>query len=93
MLELFGIKPPKFLLEQRRILAEQIAQIYIILGSGEPDDNRLTQKFLAAASSTGAPSLTELGFDLLKKLLEYDPEKRITTEVALNHGGFKEFDP
>ncbi|KAL0282944.1 UNVERIFIED_CONTAM: Cyclin-dependent kinase G-1 [Sesamum angustifolium] len=83
----------KEVLFKRRCDLEQIAQIYIILGSGEPDENRLTQKFLAAASSTGAPSLTELGFDLLKKLLEYDPEKRITTEVALNHGGFKEFDP
>ncbi|KAL0444338.1 UNVERIFIED_CONTAM: Cyclin-dependent kinase G1 [Sesamum latifolium] len=47
---------------------EQIAQIYIILGSGEPDDNRLMHKFLATASSAGAPSLTELGFDLLKKV-------------------------
>ncbi|KAL0355033.1 UNVERIFIED_CONTAM: Cyclin-dependent kinase G-2 [Sesamum radiatum] len=72
---------------------EQIAQIYIILGSGEPDDNRLRHKFLAAASSPGAPSLTEVGFDLLKKLLEYDPEKRITAEGALNHGWFKELDP
>ncbi|KAL0415606.1 UNVERIFIED_CONTAM: Cyclin-dependent kinase G-1 [Sesamum latifolium] len=69
---------------------EQIAQIYIILGSGKADDNRLMHKFLAAASSTGAPSLTELEFDLLKKLLEYDPEKRITAEAALNHGWFKE---
>ncbi|KAL0433788.1 UNVERIFIED_CONTAM: Cyclin-dependent kinase G-2 [Sesamum latifolium] len=36
------------------------------------------------------PLLTRLGFDLLKKLLEYDSEKRITAETALNHGWFKE---
>ncbi|KAK4406527.1 Cyclin-dependent kinase G-2 [Sesamum angolense] len=70
---------------------EQIAQIYIVLGNGEPDDNRLMQKFLAATSSTGAPSVTELGFDLLKKLLEYDPEKRITAEATLNHGDISPF--
>ncbi|KAL0441871.1 UNVERIFIED_CONTAM: Cyclin-dependent kinase G-1 [Sesamum radiatum] len=83
----------KEVLSKGRCDLEQIAQIYIVLGSGEPDDNRLMQKFLAAASSTGAPALTELGFDLLKKLLGYDPEKRITAEAALNHGWFKEFDP
>ncbi|KAL0355042.1 UNVERIFIED_CONTAM: Cyclin-dependent kinase G-2 [Sesamum radiatum] len=42
---------------------------------------------------SGVPLLTGLGFDLLKKLLEYDPEKRITAEAALNHGWFKESDP
>ncbi|KAL0322374.1 UNVERIFIED_CONTAM: Cyclin-dependent kinase G-2 [Sesamum calycinum] len=41
---------------------------------------------------SGAPLLTELGFDLMKKLLEYDPTKRITAEAALNHGWFKELD-
>ncbi|KAL7083017.1 hypothetical protein ACP275_14G136600 [Erythranthe tilingii] len=35
------------------------------------------------------PMLTQVGFDLLSKLLSYDPENRITAEVALRHAWFK----
>lgn len=34
--------------------------------------------------------MPSVAFDLLSKMLEYDPEKRITAEEALNHQFFKE---
>ncbi|KAI5385218.1 Cyclin-dependent kinase G-2 [Lathyrus oleraceus] len=43
-----------------------------------------------ATSFTGSPVLSDSGFDLLNKLLTYDPEKRITAEAALNHEWFRE---
>ncbi|CAJ1943662.1 unnamed protein product [Sphenostylis stenocarpa] len=51
--------------------------------------NMLRKKF-PAASFTGLPVLSELGFDLLKNLLTYDPEERITAEDALLHDWFYE---
>lgn len=51
--------------------------------------NRLREKFPAVAFS-GGPTLTEMGFDLLNRLLIYDPQKRITADEALNHEWFKE---
>ncbi|KAL0415610.1 UNVERIFIED_CONTAM: Cyclin-dependent kinase G-1 [Sesamum latifolium] len=78
---------------QERSDVEQRTKIYTILGRAKPDDNLFIRKFLEAAVISGVPLLTGLGFDLLKKLLEYDPEKRITAEAALNHGWFKESDP
>ncbi|XP_062168327.1 cyclin-dependent kinase G-2-like [Alnus glutinosa] len=51
--------------------------------------NLLRKKF-PARSFTGSPVLSNLGFDLLSKLLAYDPEKRITAEAALNHDWFRE---
>ncbi|KAJ0969127.1 hypothetical protein J5N97_022004 [Dioscorea zingiberensis] len=51
--------------------------------------NRLREKFPATCFS-GRPTLSEAGFDLLNKLLTYDPEKRITAEAALNHAWFRE---
>lgn len=51
--------------------------------------NLLRRKF-PATSFTGTPVLSDAGFDLLNKLLTYDPEKRITAEVALNHEWFRE---
>ncbi|WVZ12036.1 hypothetical protein V8G54_016566 [Vigna mungo] len=54
--------------------------------------NMLRKKF-PAASFTGLPVLSELGFDLLKKLLTYDPEERITAEDALLHDWFYEAPP
>ncbi|XVF43767.1 hypothetical protein PTKIN_Ptkin02bG0066700 [Pterospermum kingtungense] len=51
--------------------------------------NLLRKKF-PATSFTGTPVLSESGFDLLNKLLTYDPEKRITAEAALNHEWFRE---
>ncbi|KAK6930859.1 Protein kinase domain [Dillenia turbinata] len=51
--------------------------------------NLLRKKF-PATSFTGSPVLSDAGFDLLNKLLTYDPEKRITVEAALNHEWFCE---
>ncbi|GMY26464.1 cyclin-dependent kinase G-2 isoform X1 [Fagus crenata] len=51
--------------------------------------NLLRKKF-PATSFTGSPVLSDSGFDLLDKLLTYDPEKRITAEAALNHEWFRE---
>ena len=34
--------------------------------------------------------LSDIGLDLLNKLLNYDPNKRITAEAALKHSWFKE---
>ncbi|CAI0627245.1 unnamed protein product [Linum tenue] len=51
--------------------------------------NLLRKKF-PATSFTGSPVLSDAGFDLLNKLLTYDPEKRISAEAALNHEWFRE---
>ncbi|OIT29685.1 PREDICTED: cyclin-dependent kinase G-2 isoform X1 [Nicotiana attenuata] len=51
--------------------------------------NSLRKKF-PATSFTGLPVLSDAGFDLLNKLLTYDPEKRITADAALNHEWFRE---
>lgn len=50
----------------------------------------LLRKRFPATSFTGSPVLSESGFDLLSKLLTYDPEKRITVDDALNHYWFRE---
>ncbi|XP_059640726.1 cyclin-dependent kinase G-2-like isoform X2 [Cornus florida] len=50
----------------------------------------LLRKRFPAVSFTGSPVLSDLGLDLLNKLLTYDPEKRITAEAALGHGWFHE---
>ncbi|KAG8365936.1 hypothetical protein BUALT_Bualt17G0023800 [Buddleja alternifolia] len=51
--------------------------------------NLLRRKF-PATSFTGSPVLSDAGFDLLNKLLTFDPEKRISAEAALNHEWFRE---
>lgn len=51
--------------------------------------NKLREKF-PAASFSGKPTLSEAGFDLLNRLLTYDPNKRISSEDALNHEWFSE---
>ncbi|XP_024025720.1 cyclin-dependent kinase G-2 isoform X1 [Morus notabilis] len=51
--------------------------------------NLLRKKF-PATSFTGSPVLSDSGFDLLNRLLTYDPERRITAEDALNHEWFQE---
>ncbi|KAF9667992.1 hypothetical protein SADUNF_Sadunf15G0080500 [Salix dunnii] len=51
--------------------------------------NQLRKKF-PFTPFTGSPVLSDTGFDLLNKLLTYDPEKRITADDALNHPWFHE---
>ncbi|KAK4753623.1 hypothetical protein SAY87_001727 [Trapa incisa] len=51
--------------------------------------NLLRKKF-PPTSFTGSPVLSDVGFDLLNKLLTYDPEKRITADAALDHEWFRE---
>ncbi|KAF3785345.1 Cyclin-dependent kinase G-2 [Nymphaea thermarum] len=57
--------------------------------------NKLREKFpkFTAATFSGKPALSDAGFDLLNRLLTYDPEKRITADEALNHDWFREFPP
>ncbi|CAD7701429.1 unnamed protein product [Ostreobium quekettii] len=50
---------------------------------------RLREMF-PITSFTGGPTLTDKGFDLLSKLLAYDPEQRISAHDALNHPWFEE---
>ncbi|WVZ75022.1 hypothetical protein U9M48_023126 [Paspalum notatum var. saurae] len=51
--------------------------------------NRLRDKF-PAVSFTGGLTLSEAGFDLLNRLLTYDPDKRISADDALKHEWFRE---
>ncbi|KAL0342905.1 UNVERIFIED_CONTAM: Cyclin-dependent kinase G-1 [Sesamum angustifolium] len=61
-----------------------------VLAGAETYSSAVDMWFLALGRT---PMLTQLGFDLLNRLLRFDPDKRITTDEALNHGWFKEFEP
>ncbi|KAL3650848.1 hypothetical protein CASFOL_007251 [Castilleja foliolosa] len=52
--------------------------------------DQLYDKFDAARSEKGGPVLTEKGFDLLCRLLAYDPQNRISAQDALDHEWFDE---
>jgi len=51
--------------------------------------NNLRNKF-PPVNTAGGPALSDEGFDLLNKLLTYDPEKRISAQDALDHPWFDE---
>ncbi|KAM0897546.1 hypothetical protein ACQ4PT_022499 [Festuca glaucescens] len=51
--------------------------------------NKLREKF-PAVSFTGGLTLSEAGFDLLNRMLTYDPETRISADAALKHEWFRE---
>ncbi|CAM0945354.1 unnamed protein product [Alopecurus aequalis] len=51
--------------------------------------NKLREKF-PAVSFTGGLTLSEAGFDLLNRMLTYDPEMRISADAALKHEWFRE---
>jgi cell division cycle 2-like protein len=54
--------------------------------------NNLRKKF-PKISPNGGVTLSDCGFDLMNKLLAYDPSRRMTCEDALNHAFFAEFPP
>jgi cell division cycle 2-like protein len=54
--------------------------------------NNLRKKF-PKISPNGGVTLSDAGFDLLNKLLAYDPDRRMTCEEALGHEFFREFPP
>uniref|UniRef100_A0A7S0QIZ2 Protein kinase domain-containing protein n=1 Tax=Cryptomonas curvata TaxID=233186 RepID=A0A7S0QIZ2_9CRYP len=45
---------------------------------------------LPKVSYTGGPSLSDVGFDLLLRMLDYDPVRRLGAGEALKHGWFSE---
>ncbi|KAH6827521.1 Protein kinase superfamily protein [Perilla frutescens var. hirtella] len=52
--------------------------------------NTLRERFPAVSFTGAAPVVSGAGFDLLSRLLTYDPKKRITAEEARNHAWFRE---
>ncbi|CDY56886.1 BnaC03g75260D [Brassica napus] len=60
---------------------DQLQQIFAVLG---------TPSETTWPGFTALPVLSELGFDLLNRLLNVDPEKRLTVDEALNHAWFNE---
>uniref|UniRef100_K3WGI5 Cyclin-dependent kinase 2 homolog n=1 Tax=Globisporangium ultimum (strain ATCC 200006 / CBS 805.95 / DAOM BR144) TaxID=431595 RepID=K3WGI5_GLOUD len=53
--------------------------------------SKLREKFpVAAAFSGGGCALSNAGFDLLRRMLTYDPKQRISAKEALAHDYFKE---
>ncbi|KAG5093311.1 hypothetical protein JHK84_048899 [Glycine max] len=71
------------------VTSTQLFLVYINYQNVPFRYNLLHKKF-PATSVTGSPVLSDSGFDLLNKLLTYDPVKRITAEEALNHEWFRE---
>ncbi len=54
--------------------------------------NNLRNRF-PARSADGRAALSDKGFDLLNRLLAYDPARRISAEEALSHPWFEELPP
>ncbi|KAL7108302.1 hypothetical protein ACP275_06G104300 [Erythranthe tilingii] len=57
---------------------------------GNHEYNLLRNVFRPTPSGSPVTVPSDAGFDLLNKLLTYDPEKRITAEAALRHEWFRE---
>ncbi|KAG0787972.1 hypothetical protein G6F17_001067 [Rhizopus arrhizus] len=81
-------------------ISDQLQRIFKVLGtpteeswpkvSQLPEYKRDFEIFPKISLKTILPKLDELGIDLLKRLLEYPPEKRITASDALQHPYFDE---
>jgi len=52
--------------------------------------NNLRNLFPKRISTDARPSLSDAGFDLLNRLLSYDPQRRLSAEEALEHPWFQE---
>ena len=52
--------------------------------------SKLAERFLEINSGPNGVVLSHLGFDLLQKMLTYDPSRRIKAHEALNHPWFRE---
>ena len=55
-----------------------------------PPHSSLADRFQKVSAVNPEPLLSDLGMDLLSRMLEYDPEQRITAEEALEHPYFSE---
>ncbi|RCH88603.1 cyclin-dependent serine/threonine protein kinase [Rhizopus azygosporus] len=81
-------------------ISDQLQRIFKVLGtpteetwpkvSQLPEYKRDFEIFPRIPLETLLPKLDSLGIDLLKRLLEYPPEKRITASDALQHPYFDE---
>ncbi|KAI9320600.1 protein serine/threonine kinase [Dichotomocladium elegans] len=81
-------------------IPDQLQRIFKVLGtpteqtwpgvSQLPEYKRDFEIFAPIPLETLLPKLDLLGIDLLKQLLQYPPDKRITADDALNHPYFEE---
>jgi cell division cycle 2-like len=85
------------------IMAELLSKEVLFRGSTEIDQLQKIKEFIGWPGSSnglhkmfpvtgfsGHPSITGSGFDLLSRLLSYEPCKRITASAALKHPWFDE---
>lgn len=63
----------------------QLAKAYL-----KPTQSKLAEKFSKVNSDGNGVFFNHQGFDLLSKMLLYNPRSRITTKEALNHSWFRE---
>lgn len=77
---------------------DELLKIFQVLGTPDeqswpgvsqlPDYKDCFPKWRPKALSSVVPALDPAGLDLLRRLLEYDPNRRITARAALEHPYF-----